>query len=149
MEWLERFSDQVIGLDTAPIIYFIEENSTYFKLIQPFFKSLAKGRFSVVTSTITLLEVLVQPFRHSNLALAQKYKEILLTSDHITVSPLLNEISEESAKLRGKYNINTPDAIQIATAIHAGAINFLTNDIHLKNINEIEVIILDDLISKN
>jgi hypothetical protein len=29
MEWLTRLQGQVVGLDTAPLIYFIEQNLTY------------------------------------------------------------------------------------------------------------------------
>lgn len=29
MEWLTRLNSQLIGLDTSPLIYFIEQNPTY------------------------------------------------------------------------------------------------------------------------
>jgi hypothetical protein len=32
MEWLAQLQGLVVGLDTAPLIYFIEENSTYLKM---------------------------------------------------------------------------------------------------------------------
>lgn len=32
MEWLAQLQGQIVGLDTAPLIYFIEENSTYLKM---------------------------------------------------------------------------------------------------------------------
>ncbi|MCP4258155.1 MAG: type II toxin-antitoxin system VapC family toxin, partial [Planctomycetes bacterium] len=44
-----------------------------------------------------------------------------------------------AAKLRAKYSIKTPDAIQIATGVIMKADVFLTNDINLKNVNDIEV----------
>jgi hypothetical protein len=64
----------------------------------------------VVTSIITLLEVLVHPFRHGNTMLAQQYREILLNASHITTIPLSCEITEEAARLRARYNVRTPDA---------------------------------------
>jgi predicted nucleic acid-binding protein len=148
MDWVNDFSGRVIGLDTSPIIYFVEENVEYFEVIHPFFEELSSGKFRAVTSTITLLEVLVQPYRKKHTTLASQYKEILLNSQNLTVLPLLNETSDEAAKLRGKYNIRTPDAVQVATAIYGGASGFLTNDTKLRKIKEIEIIVLDDIIKK-
>ena len=45
-----------------------------------------------------------------------------------------------------KYNLKTPDAIQISIGVLNGAQIFLTNDINLKQVKEIKVILLDDLI---
>ena len=53
-----------------------------------------------------------------------------------------------SARLRAKYSIKTPDAIQIAVGILYGANNFLTNDPVLKKVPEIKVLILDDYLEK-
>ncbi len=59
MEWLTQLQGQVVGLDTAPLIYFIEQNDTYLELVRAFFKAMNQGQFQVVTSTLTLTEVLV------------------------------------------------------------------------------------------
>jgi hypothetical protein len=32
MEWLNELQDKIIGLDTAPLIYFIEENPSYLEV---------------------------------------------------------------------------------------------------------------------
>ena len=48
------------------IIYFTEENPTYIEAVRHFFEAMEKGDFMVVTSTITLLEVLVHPLRNNN-----------------------------------------------------------------------------------
>jgi hypothetical protein len=55
MGWVTRFHGQTIGLDTAPLVLFIEEHPLYNDLLDPFFEDLNDGRFRVVTSTITLL----------------------------------------------------------------------------------------------
>lgn len=44
------------------------------------------------------------------------------------------------------YGLKTPDSIQIATAVNASADYFLTNDIRLKAVKEIEILVLDELI---
>jgi hypothetical protein len=39
MEWLEALRGAVVGLDTAPLIYFVEENPTYLPFVRPFFEA--------------------------------------------------------------------------------------------------------------
>jgi hypothetical protein len=63
MEWLDRLRGTVVGLDTATLNYFIEENSRYLPLVRPFFEAVDCGDFEIVTSTLTLAEVLVHPMR--------------------------------------------------------------------------------------
>lgn len=41
-----------------------------------------------------------------------------------------------------------PDSIQVATAVYSSADYFLTNDIRLRAVKEIEILILDELIKK-
>lgn len=84
MEWINALRGRTVGLDTAPVIYFIEENPTYLEAVRHFFSSADKGDFAVVTSTVTLLEVLVHPLRSNNRELASEYRDILLGSKLIT-----------------------------------------------------------------
>ncbi|MEB3282728.1 MAG: PIN domain-containing protein [Lyngbya sp.] len=49
--------------------------------------------------------------------------------------------------LRATYNLRTPDAIQIATALQEGATFFITNDTRLPEIQKLELLILDRLIT--
>jgi predicted nucleic acid-binding protein len=49
----------------------------------------------------------------------------------------------KAAQIRARYQIRTPDAIQLAAAIEFGARVFLTNDDRLRKVTEIEVIVLE------
>jgi predicted nucleic acid-binding protein len=135
-------------LDTSPLIYFIEENPTYFSLVQPFFKSVHQGRFTVITSLVTLIEVLVHPLRSGNKELASKYRDILFHAKGFTTASLLPEIAEKSAQLRADYAIRTPDAIQLATAIYYKGSFFLTNDGRLPDLPEITILSLDKILKE-
>ncbi|MFZ5800586.1 MAG: type II toxin-antitoxin system VapC family toxin [Candidatus Omnitrophota bacterium] len=66
--------------------------------------------------------------------------------------PLDERVAEKDAELRAKYHgngfrIQTPDAIQIATGILNGAEVFVTNDCSLKQIEEIKLILLDEMVN--
>jgi predicted nucleic acid-binding protein len=145
MGWIDALSGKVVGLDTMPLIYFIEENPAYLDTVCPFFEAMDRGDFSVVTSVVTLLEVLVHPFRHGDTVLAQQYRDILLNAKGLTTLLLSQDIAEEAARLRAAHNIRTPDAIQMATATYAGASFFLTNDSRLPSLPGLKVLILDEL----
>jgi predicted nucleic acid-binding protein len=145
VEWIERLRGSTVGLDTAPLIYYIEEHPTYLAGIKPFFEAADRGDFRVVTSFVTLIEVLVHPLREGRPELAEEYRNILLQSPALTAIPLDEGIAEEAAGLRARHNLRTPDAIQLATAIRSGASWFLTNDAELADLPEISVLVLKQL----
>jgi predicted nucleic acid-binding protein len=143
MDWLNALAGSVVAIDTAPFIYFIENNPAYIRLVAPFFASLDRGDFRAVTSTITLSEVLVNPLRQGNQALAARYFRILTTSRNLAVLPISEAIASEAAGLRAKHGFKTPDAIQIAAGLIGGASSFLTNDAGLASIPGMRSIVLD------
>jgi predicted nucleic acid-binding protein len=98
-----------------------------------------------VTSTITLLETLVQPIRNNHHEIAERYREILLNTPHLIMFDISPEIAQKAAEIRANFSVRTPDAIQLAAALHGGATFFLTNDLALQKFNEIKVIVVDDL----
>jgi predicted nucleic acid-binding protein len=145
VEWVNDLQGKTVGLDTAPLIYFIEENPTYLEAAKLFFEAMDRGDFTVVTSTVTLLEVLVHPLRSNNVALATEYRDILLNSK-LMMLEVSSAIAEQAAQLRAAHDIRTPDAIQLSAALHAGATHFLTNDVRLPEIASIQILSLNALV---
>src|SRR5258708_140230 len=127
-----------IFLDTAPLIYFIEGNSEYQEKLNQVFESNNKGHFIFITSSITLLEVLVKPLKEGQIKLAEKYINILTNAGGIEIFDVSNAVAIKATELRAKYNLKTPDAIQLATSIEYNADYFLTNDIRLKAVTEVD-----------
>ena len=145
MGWLDDFQGKIVGLDTSPLIYLIEEHPRYLNIVRPFFEAVDRGQFQVVTSTITLLEVLVHPFRNGADELASEYREIILNSNGISVVDVSGEVAVEAARIRAQHNLRTPDAIQLATSIREGATYFVTNDASLPSISPLSVLLLDEI----
>jgi predicted nucleic acid-binding protein len=142
---IDDFRQKIIFLDTAPLIYFIEGNSEYQQGLKQIFEANDKGDFTFITSSITLLEVLVKPLREGQTELADQYKRILTTANGIQIFDITNALAVKAAELRAKYNLRTPDALQIATAIENNAAYFLTNDTRLRSVSEINTITLPEL----
>jgi hypothetical protein len=63
VESLGELDGSLVAVDTAPVIYFIEKYQPWVRSVKPFFQALDNGRFRAVTSSLTLAEVLVHPFR--------------------------------------------------------------------------------------
>lgn len=66
------------------------------------------------------------------------------TFPNLTVRYVDNDVCSTAAELRAKYGFKTPDAIFVATAIEEGSEVFITNDIRLKNVDEIKCLIIND-----
>jgi len=143
--WVEDLHGRIVGLDTAPLIYYLEEHPRYMPQVNPFFEARARGRLEVVTSTVTLIEVLTLPLRQGDVALADRYRELLLTTQGMTMRPVSPAVAEEAARLRAAHGLRTPDAIQLATARTAGAAAFLTNDARLAVVRAPRVLVVDSL----
>jgi len=145
MEWLTQLQGQVVGLDTAPLIYLIEQHPNYVERIRASFTAMDAGEFQVVTSTLTLTEVLVHPLRSGHTELAETYRDVLLNQENLKTLAVSGAIAELAAQLRATQNLRTPDAIQIATALAGNAKFFLTNDIRLNAVAELQVLVLENL----
>ncbi len=145
MEWVKQLKGKSVALDTAPIIYFVERNPIYVDIMRDFFESVQKGDCSAVTSVISLLEGLVIPIRKNDTNLIQEYYDLLYTSQDILTISVFPYIAQEAARLRATYNIRTPDAIQVATAISVEAPFFLTNDARIPSLPNLKILTLDDL----
>ena len=134
-----------LSLNTSPFIYFVEQNPLYVDLMREVFRRVTDGDFQSCSSVITLTEVLVQPLRRNNQTLADDYRDLLFNGTNFQLFSLTASIAERAAELRAKYNLRTPDALQIATALENNCDAFLCNDDGLKRVTELRIIILDTL----
>jgi predicted nucleic acid-binding protein len=134
-----------LGLDTPPVIYFVEENPRYIDIVAEIFGHISRRELIGITSVVTLGEVLVQPLVHRNLWLQQEYRNLLLRAASFQTLSIDPETAEEAARLRARYRLRMADAMQLATAIRAGCQAFLTNDMALLRVTEIRVVVLDQL----
>ena len=135
---------RVVGLDTAPFIYFIEDVAPYADLIEPAFSLLENHRLHAVTSTITLAEILTKPLAEKKYSLIDEIKFTLKTFSTLLMVVIDERLAEAAALIRARYAIRLPDALQIAAAIQGEATLFMTNDKRIKRVDAIEVLVLSD-----
>lgn len=135
-----------VSLDTMGMIYFLEKNDDYFPLVAEIFSLAEKNEIEIILSVLASLEFLTGALRFNRQDLVFDYKQFLQSFPTLTVENVSAEIAEQAAILRAKYNIKTPDAIHLATAIVSQAEIFITNDKNLMSVNEIKIICLKDYI---
>ena len=132
-------------LDTAPVIYYVEEHQLFLATVTPIFDRIDSGLLIAVTSPVTLAECLVAPYRLSLIKLQQDFFDLIVHGRYTTFMPLDHEIARQAAELRARYNVTLPDALQIAAALSAGCEAFLTNDGNLDRVKELRVLVVGEL----
>ena len=129
-----------VGVDTAIFIYFIEAAPAWLPAITPLFRAADLGHRELVTSAVTLLEVLVVPYRANNDRLAARYEALLTRSRGIRLIDLTRDLLRRAAQLRALTGVRTPDALQLTAALDAGCTVFVTNDRRLPAVGGLRVV---------
>ncbi|MEH2056144.1 MAG: PIN domain-containing protein [Nostoc sp.] len=114
---LDAIQGTRIYLDTNIWIYALEGYSAFLEDLTQLFQSVDQGNLSIVTSELSLAEVLVKPFQNHDLAQQKAYKQLISNSQNLTVIPVSRHVLIEAAQLRASINIKLPDAIHAATAL--------------------------------
>ena len=137
-------STRRLYLDSALLIYWVEGHSDYIAKMDRIIGVIEASPLQGLTSVLTLTEVMVQPLRTGNTDLAQEYHDILVSRDDYTLVSITAEIAISAGAIRAHYNLRTPDAIHVATAIQTDCDAFLTNDADIRRVTDLNVLILND-----
>jgi len=141
---IEDLGTGPVGVDTSVFIYLIEEEPRYLPVVEPLFAEADSGSRELVTSALTLLEVLVIPYRSGDHALAERYDKLLTHSRGVRVVDVSREQLRDAARLRARTNIKTPDALQLTAAVTSGCIAFVTNARRLPSVGSMRILQLKD-----
>lgn len=144
MGLMEALGRGPVAVDTAVFIYFAEEHPTFLPPARQLFTAVDRGETEVLTSEITLLEVLVVPYRAGNLPLAARYEALLTRSRGVRMVRLDRDQVRAAAQLRALHGVRTPDALQLAAALTARCSAFVTNDRRLPTLPGLPVVQLSD-----
>ena len=145
---LEGFLNRhaLVFLDTSAFIYFVEHHPRYSHFCETLFDRIEAGKTRATTSTLSLLEVLVQPYRQNNEELVMKFYALLTSYPHLTWVSMTLTVADRAAKLRAEHQFKTPDSIQAASAIACGATGFICNDKIFRKVKEFESLMINDCV---
>jgi uncharacterized protein len=134
-----------VAIDTCVFIYFMESDVAWLPVLLPLFEAVGAGDGALVTSSLTLLEVLVIPYRAGDLAIAERYEALLSRSRGLSMIDMDRSILRAAAQLRAKFRLKTPDSIQIAAALASRCTSFITSDRKIPDIPGLRIVQLSEL----
>jgi predicted nucleic acid-binding protein len=137
--------DGPVGVDASIFIYFIESHPSWREVVRPLFAAASEGRLELVTSALTLTEVLVIPYRNGDIATAERYEALITGSRNLKTVEVDRSILRGAAQLRAVTSVRTADAIHLASALRARCTSFITNDRRLPELRGLQIVQLSDL----
>jgi uncharacterized protein len=116
--------------DSMLFIYWLEDHPLFAKRIAAIHGRMRERQDELITSAVTVGEVLAGVYRKGPLSRADEVRRMLLSLISEVV-PFTVDTADHYARIRGSTNIASPDAIHLACAASAGTDLFLTNDKNL------------------
>lgn len=112
--------------DTNLFVYLLEDKGELTERVVALRERMVERSDELLTSTLTLGEILVRPVEVGDERLARRYEQAITAA--ATVLPFDRTAAAAFAGIRRDRSIAPPDAIQLACASVAGVDMFITND---------------------
>lgn len=127
--------------DTNLFIYLIEGTGTQTEQTVELLSRMSERNDRLLTSTMTLGEILTGPMRGGDSSLTHAYESLIRRRTSVVAFDV--DCSRLYAQIRRDLTIKPPDAIQLASAANANSDLFITNDERLsrKQIDGISFIV--------
>lgn len=117
-----------VVVDSAPIIYLLENHREMGPRYVPFFERAEAGDYELIITTVTLAEVLTGPLRTGNEKMAQDYRDAMTAPPTWRLVELSADIAHRAARIRAYSKLRLPDAIQVATALETSSMALIARD---------------------
>ena len=130
--------------DSNLFIYLLEDHPEFSQSVVDLRQKMLERGDQLLTSVLTLGEVLVKPSAMGDQALCQLYENILGST--ALLLPFDLRAARRYATIRHNRSVKAPDAMQLACASEAGVDLFITNDHRLqgKQVEGIQFIVALD-----
>jgi uncharacterized protein len=122
-----------IFFDTNVFIYLFEDYEPFSSMVDSFWRRMVQRGDRLVTSSMTLGEILVKPTKEGAASLVEQYDRTIRS--RAQVINFDTSVAWRYASLRATHSLRNPDAIQLACAAHFGVDLFITNDKQLYSLN--------------
>jgi predicted nucleic acid-binding protein len=118
--------------DTNIFIYFFEDRGQRGEAARGLRERMLERGDQLITSAMTVGEILVKPRERQDLTLCKQYEEAITST--ALVLPFDLNAARTFSMLRLDRSLRAPDAIQLACAATVGADLFITNDNRLSGL---------------
>lgn len=115
--------------DANAFIRMVEDNDVVAQRLGDLLQHGLDGRISIVTSELTLPELIVEPLRRAADDLLDACRDLFEPGGGIDVAPVDRAILLDAAQIRADHHaLKLPDAIHLATADRTACTHFLSGD---------------------
>ena len=135
--WLGLPAGATVLVDTAPFIYMLEDHPTLAPRFVGLFEAERRGELTIAITPVTVAELLVGPLKAGQDGLARRYERELQAYALVPIDAML---AAQAARLRVRYGLRLPDALQLAAALEIGASAVVTHDRDFAAVDGIQVI---------
>lgn len=127
--------------DTNLFIYLFEGQGSMSSRVSSLREAMLRRGDQLLTSTLTMGEILVKPMERGDAQLFRKYEDALTATS--VLIPFDLKAAKIYAALRVDRSLRAPDAMQLACAAGVGVDLFITNDmrLHAKQVEGIQFIV--------
>ena len=139
---LARHAGRKVYFDTHIFIHVLNGTPDLSAPCVQLLDACAQGAIQGITGDLTLAELLVLPLRQNNAAAVAAVRELLIDDGAITLLPHDRATFERAAALRAHHGLKMPDALQMATALQAGAACLVSNDRRFPGVDGMECVSL-------
>jgi predicted nucleic acid-binding protein len=119
--------------DTNAFIYLLEDYEPFSSMVDAVWRRMIQRDDKLVTSAMTLGELLVKPTELGQASLIEQYDRTIRSRAQVIAFDA--SVASRYASLRSTHNIRNADAIQLACAAHFGVDLFVTNDKRLHRLD--------------
>ncbi len=85
------------------------------------------------------------PYRRGLVQLQREFVNLIVEGHNTVFAVIDRDCARQAAELRARYNLLLPDALQVATALRQGCDALLTNDVALRRVSELTVLLVSEL----
>lgn len=117
--------------DTNLFIYLFEDYGPFSVSVKELRTKMLKRGDQLLTSTITLGEILIKPMQAGDQQLCRDYEKAISSAATLVSFDLM--AARHYASIKGDRSVRAPDAVQLSCAASAGVDLFVTNDDRLQN----------------
>lgn len=103
-------------VDANAIIYSVERVEPYRSLLAPMWEAARAGRFTLASSELIALEILVKPLRDGNARLEMLFRSILDAAE-MDLIPATLETWENAARVRAETGLATDDLLRDSSEV--------------------------------
>jgi predicted nucleic acid-binding protein len=134
-----------IYFDSCAFIEAFETSTDIAAVLIQYLDSLRRDGPIVVTSELTVAEVLQRPLREGSERTISFYEGFLRSTQVLEVVPISRSVLVKAAELRAQgFCSKLPDAIHVSTAVDANCNAFVTNDARVRLPSPIRLVGYDE-----